>query len=323
MKKMLALLLSAALILSVFAFVGCGKTEEKLNLGFGVYTSAKATDATEDKNGQGQATVTGAVVLVDSEGKIVKCFVDCADSTVAYTAAGEAVEASAFATKYEKGADYNMKAYGGATLEWYEQADAFCGAIAGKTLAEVKAMVAKEDNDVVSAGCTIDVADFVMAVEKAVNNAAPSEATANDALKLGVSTAQSKKDATEDANGYNQIETTFFAAAINGEGKIVASTADCVQVKFTFDANGASTFGETTTVESKYEKGDAYNMKAYGGATLEWYEQADAFCALTIGKTANEVSALLADDNYGTADVKAAGCTVLVDGFAKAASKVK
>ena len=46
MKKMLALLLSAALILSVFAFVGCGKTEEKLNLGFGVYTSAKATDAT-------------------------------------------------------------------------------------------------------------------------------------------------------------------------------------------------------------------------------------------------------------------------------------
>ena len=323
MKKMLALLLSAALILSVFTFVGCGKTEEKLNFGFGVYTTASATDATEDKNGQGQATVTGAVVLVDGEGKIVKCFIDCADSTVAYTAAGEAVAASAFATKYEKGADYNMKAYGGATLEWYEQADAFCGTIAGKTLAEVKAMVAKEDNDVISAGCTIDVADFVMAVEKAVNNAAPSEATANDTLKLGVSTSQSKKDATEDANGQNQLETTFFAAAINGEGKIVAATADCVQVNFTFDVNGASAFGESKTVASKYELGDSYNMKAYGGAAHEWYEQADAFCALTLGKTANEVSALLEGDNYGTADVKAAGCTVLVDGFVKAASKVK
>lgn len=323
MKKMLALLLSAALVLSVFAFTGCGKTEEKLNLGFGIYTTANATDATDDKNGQGQATATGAVVLVDSEGKIVKCFIDCADNTVDYTVTGEAVAASAFATKYEKGDAYNMKAYGGATLEWYEQADAFCGAIAGKTLAEVKAMVAKDDNDVVTAGCTIAVDEFVMAVEKAVNNAAPSEATANDTLKLGVSTSQSKSNANEDAKGYNQIETTFFAAAINGEGKIVAATADCVQVKFTFDVNGASAFGEKKTVASKYELGDSYNMKAYGGAAHEWYEQADAFCALTLGKTANDVSALIAGDNYGTADVKAAGCTVLVDGFVKAASKVK
>ena len=322
MKKMLSLLLSAALILGIFAFVGCGKSKKMLNLGFGVYTSVKASDATEDKNGQGQAIVTGAVVLLDSQGKIAKCFVDCADSTVAYTADGEAVTSS-FATKYEQGADYGMKVYGGAALEWYEQADAFCGVMVGKTLAEVKRMAANGSDEVIRAGCTIDVADFIKAIEKAVNNAVPSEATANDVLKLGVSTLQSKSNATEDANGYNQIETTFFATAVNEKNKIIAATADCVQVKFTFDINGASAFDTTKAVASKYEQKDAYNMKKYGGAALEWYEQADAFCSLTVGKTPSEVGALLADDNYGIAGVKTAGCTIRVDGFAKAASKVK
>ena len=322
MKKFFSLFLSVAFILGIFAFVGCGKSKKTLNLGFGVYTTVKASDATEDKNGQGQAIVTGAVVLVDGQGKIAKCLIDCADSTVAYTADGEAVTSS-FATKYEQGAGYGMKAYGGATLEWFEQADAFCGVVIGKTLAEVKRMATNGSDELIRAGCTIDVADFIKAIEKAVNNAVPSEATANDVLKLGVSTSQSKNDATEDASGYNQIETTFFAAAVNEKNKIVAATADCVQVKFTFDANGASAFDATKPVESKYEQKDAYNMKKYGGAVLEWYEQADAFCALTVGKTPNEVSALLADDDYGTADVKAAGCTIRVDGFEKAASKVK
>ena len=109
MKKLFSLFLSVAFILGIFAFVGCGKSKKTLNLGFGVYTTVKASDATEDKNGQGQAIVTGAVVLVDGQGKIAKCLIDCADSTVAYTADGEAVTSS-FATKYEQGAGYGMKA---------------------------------------------------------------------------------------------------------------------------------------------------------------------------------------------------------------------
>ena len=64
-------------------------------------------------------------------------------------------------------------------------------------------------------------------------------------------------------------------------------------------------------------------MKAYGGAAKEWYEQADAFEALCIGKTADEITALMGEDNYGNADVKAAGCTILVNGFVKAAGKIK
>ena len=326
MKRILSLILVAVLALSVLAFVGCGKKDEALKLGLGVYTTVSATDATADKNGAGEATMTVAAVLVDENGKIVKCFVDCADNSVAYTAEGKAVANTSFATKYELGDAYNMVLYGQANREWYAQADAFCALVAGKTISEVKPLVASDNkgtDEVQNAGCTIYVSDFVLAIEKAVANAVASNATAKDTLKVGVSTTQSITDATEDKNGSNEIETTFFAAAVNGKGKITASKAECVQVSFTFDTKGASKFDATKPVAGKYEKGDAYNMVAYGQANREWYAQADAFCAATIGKTAGDVSALMASDNKGIDEVKNAGCTILVDGFVKAASKVK
>ena len=53
MKKLLCVLLSVLMILPAFVFAGCGKAET-LKFGLGVYTNAsKASDATEDTNGQG------------------------------------------------------------------------------------------------------------------------------------------------------------------------------------------------------------------------------------------------------------------------------
>ena len=63
-------------------------------------------------------------------------------------------------------------------------------------------------------------------------------------------------------------------------------------------------------------------MKAYAGAAKEWYEQAAAFDAACIGKTAGEVAGLMAEDGKGNADLQAAGCTITVDSFVKAASKI-
>jgi hypothetical protein len=325
MKKFVSILRSVALVLSILAFVSCGKTEQPLKLGLGIYTTVDATDATEDKNGQGKVVATVAAILVDDEGKIVKCFIDCADNTVSYTADGKAIANDSFKTKYEKGDSYGMKAYAGSALEWYEQADAFCALTIGKTLAEVKALVVAEDkgtDEVIGAGCTITVSEFVKAIEKAMGNAVASNATANDTLKLGISTAQTLKDATEDANGQNQLETTFVAAAVNAEGKITATSADSLQVAFTFDNKGVSKFDVTKAVATKCEQGDAYGMKAYGGAALEWYEHAAIFCNTCIGKTAGDVNALLGEDGYGSADLQAAGCTILVGGLVKAASKL-
>ena len=326
MKRILCALLVALLMLSTLVMVGCNKEPQTLKFGLGVYTNvSKADSATEDADGQGKVAITAAAVTVDADGKIVSCVLDTADITVKYTADGKAVANDSFKTKYEQGKDYNMVTYGGATKEWYEQADAFMALVAGKTLDEVKALVAegnKGNDEVINAGCTIMINEFVLAIEKAVNNAADSAATSAHTLKLGVHTEQTCTDATEEKAGKNQVETTFFAAAVDADGKVVVASSDVAQVAFTFDAAGASTYDLTKAVQTKKEQGDNYGMVAYGGAAKEWYAQAAAFDAACVGKTASEIAGFVGADNYGNADLKAAGCTILVNGLVKAAQKI-
>ena len=180
MKRILCVCLAVLTALTAMAFVGCSEKAESVKLGLGIHTAiAKATSAEGDANGQAQATMTVAAVTLNAAGKIVACQLDCADATVAYTGEGKAIANDSFKTKYEIGKDYNMVAYGGAAKEWFEQADAFETVVAGKTLDEVKALVAAGDkgtDEVISAGCTIMVSDFVKAIEKACANAVQTEA---------------------------------------------------------------------------------------------------------------------------------------------------
>ncbi len=340
MKKIISLLLVLTMVVCAFALTSCGGEKkpssdnnetdnntpaQALKLGLGVYVTASASDATEDKAGQGQATITAAAVLVDADGKIVKAVIDTADNKVDYTFDGKAVAVEEFKTKYEQGTDYGMVAYGGSAKEWFEQVDAFCALIVGKTADEVMALVVDGDKgteDVLNAGCTITIVEFAQAVVKAVANAAESNATADNTLKLGMSTSQTVTDATEDAPGSNKVETTIFAAALDAEGKVVAASSDCVEVTFGFDIAGVSTFDATAEILTKKEKGTNYGMVAYGGATKEWFEQAAAFDATAIGKTPAEIAGFVGEDGRGNADVQAAGCTIYVTGFTKAAAKL-
>ena len=330
MKKFLAISFCVLLVVSLFAMAGCAKKEEQpttLKFGAGVYVSAPAaTDATADKEGTGKVDVTVAAVTVDKDGKIVDCALDTASNTVKFTADGKAIKNDSFKTKYELGNDYNMVAYGNATKEWFEQADAFETVVAGKTLAEVKALVAegnKGTDAVISAGCTIMIHEFVGAIEKAYNAAKDSAATAADVLKVTAATEQTCTDATADKDGSNKVATTVFAAAVNAEGKVVVASSDCVELAFTFNTSGASTLDTTKAVLSKKEQGDSYGMKNpdYGSAR-EWYDHAAAFDAACVGKTATEIAALQAADGKGVADLQSAGCTIYVTGFVKAASKI-
>ena len=342
MKKFICVLLGI-LMISTMALVACDKqgteqgteqsTEQSteqaaatVKFGMGVFTTvSSATNASEDVDGQGKVTITAAVLTVDAEGKVVACDIDTADLTVKYTFEGKAIANNGFKTKYEQGADYNMVAYGGAVKEWFEQVDAFETVVVGKTLDEIKALVAeggKGGEGVVAAGCTIAITDFVNAIEKAFANLADSTATSANTVKVAFDVAQSTADATEEKDGSNQVETTVVGAALDAQGKVVVAASDCVQVKFTFDATGASTYDLTKAVSSKRELGANYGMVNYGGAAKEWFEQADAFNALCAGKTAAEIAALCGADNYGTDELKAAGCTILVSGLTKAAAKL-
>ena len=329
MNKLICVFLSVVIALTAVVFVSCSRTsdmEAALKMGLGVYVPVpSATDATEEKEGRGNVAITAAVITVDADGKVVACQLDTADNTVQYTDQGKAVAESGFKTKYEQGADYNMVAYGGASKEWFQQADAFENFVVGKTLTEIKAAVAEDftgNTDVIAAGCTIKINEFVGAIEEAFANLTDSSAMASSVLKLGMNTEQTISDATEEKDGSNQVETTIFAAAVDADGKVLSAASDCVQVKFTFNAAGASTFDTTKAIFSKREMGVNYGMVAYGGAAKEWFEQADAFNALCIGRTATEIVALCATDHYGIDEVKAAGCTIMVNGLTKAAAKI-
>ena len=325
MRKCLAITLCMLLAISMLAMFGCSKSAT-LKFGAGVYVTAPSTtDATADKEGTGKVDVTVAAVTIDADGKIVACALDTASNTVKFTADGKAVANNEFKTKYELGADYNMVTYGGATKEWFVQADAFEALVAGKTLAEVKALLAegnKGTDEVINAGCTVMINEFVGAIEKAYNAAVDSDVTAKDTLKVTAATEQTCTDATAEKDGSNKVATTVFAAALDADGKVVAASSDCVEVAFTFDAKGAATLDTAKAVASKKEQGANYGMVAYAGSAKEWFEQATAFDAACVGKTATEIAGLMGEDGKGVDTLQAAGCTIYVTGFVKAASKI-
>lgn len=340
MKKILSVALAVVMLFAVVALAGCSK-EETLKFGLGVVANYGAVkNASEEANGEAEFNTTAVAVLLDADNKIVAIDLDTAQIKPTWTLDGKKIDVEDFRTKYDKGTDYNMAAYGqsqdkngdGKVLEWYEQADAFMATAKGKTLEEVKAYMTEDGyttGDLSTAGCTIHVTDFIGALEKAVANAVESTATADDTLKVALVTSAShdNKDATEEADGLNQVDTTVVAAVTNAEGKVVVAKTDCAQGKFTFNVKGESTLDTTVAVQSKLEQGDNYNMATYGanidlngdGKVLEWYAQAAAFDTMLAGKTAAEIGGLVVDTGYGSADLQTAGCTITVADMVAAA----
>lgn len=329
MKKILSVALCALMLVSMLALVGCGndKKDDKtdkpaddnasaaVKFGAGVYLSnIAATDATEDQAGQGSVDVTVAAVTVDADGKIVACDLDTMQNAVTYTFEGKAVAKNEFKTKREfyPSMGENVKA-------WHEQADAFETVIVGKTIAQVKALVLEDNKgskEVADAGCTIKINEFVGAIEKAVANA-KTEVAADASLKVAIATVQTCTDATEDQAGSNKVTVNICAAA-QKDGKFVAASSDCVEVSFGFDVAGKSSFDATKAVQTKREF-----YPSMGENTKTWSEQADAFDAACVGKTGAEIAGLQAEDStYGVDSLKSAGCTIKVDGFVAAASKI-
>ena len=334
MKRTFSAILCLLLIASAFVFVGCDKKDETVKLGLGLHTATKVANATEDANGKAQATMTVAAVTLDAAGKILACQLDTADYTVAYTADGKAVANDSFKTKYEMGKDYNLVAYGNAAKEWFEQADAFEGVVAGKTIDEVKALVVNNyrGNDaVIAAGCTIGINDLVLAVEKAVANA-KAEVAADAKLRIGVAGQQAVTEASAEKNAGNKLTANIFIAAVDAAGKVLASSTDCVE--YAFSLKDGKVEIDNKDGLSKRNKGDGYNMVAYGkGSALdggdvknEWYVQANAFDAACVGKTGAEIAGLMLTEGQhagrGIDSLQAAGCTIYVSGFVAAAAKI-
>ena len=345
MKKFLAILLCLCTLL---VLVACAEPEEtkspetpaevEYKLGMGIVVS---TDSSNSEENLAQVDATVATVVLDAEGKIVACRIDAAQNKMTVT--GGIVDLTkTFKTKMELGDDYNMAKYGqsmdwngdGVVKEWYDQAKAFEAYVVGKTVAEVEAIetqtlesgyVIAKDDALLSAGCTIQITDFVAAVVKACKDEQNTTFQTAGEFTLGVSanSADSSVAATADKAGTVQMYSDF-AATVVVDGKIGAALNDAIQPKIAFELDG--TIGETNFGGTKRELKEDYHMAAYGSdnngdeIVLEWYVQSAAFSNYVVGMTAAEVLALetqFVNDHYISVDeaLLTAGCTMQITGI--------
>ena len=315
MKKKMALLLSVVLAMSFMA-VGCGKSDAPLKTGVGMITTVSSPE-----DGATEADAAIAAVTVGADEKIVSCTIDIAQTAINFSADGKITsdKEAAYPSKQEKGADYGMKAASAIGKEWNEQADAFAAYCVGKTANEVLEIAVNEqgvaaDADL-AASCSMHIGDLQEVVVKAVGNATEAGAKAGDKLGLGVTTSIADSKDAGDEDGVAQAYTTLSVVTVDGAGKITSAIIDAVQANVNFDKTGKITSDLTAPVSSKNELGDKYGMKAASSIGKEWNEQAAAYAAYAVGKTADEVNGTAVTEGKPSDADLAASVTVHIAGF--------
>ncbi len=298
--------------------------EGQLLTGLAITASlAKSSGATADAPGKADYDVTMVAVLVDGSGVIQDCIIDGISASLSFDAAGAlpAELPQGPQTKNELGDGYNMVTYGGAIAEWYEQADALAQFAIGKTVQELKNGAVDEtgyapDGTDLATSATIYLGGYVAAIEKAVANAQALGAQAGDQLKLATLTSFGDSTSAEaEKTGNAQLNADVTALTLSGD-TITSCVIDSIQAKVAFDAAGVITSDISSPVKTKNELGDGYNMKAWGGAIAEWYEQAASFASYVTGKTLAEVQGIAVDEGTKPADADlAASVTIAIGGF--------
>ncbi len=298
-KKVMAVAASAAMVMTLTA---CGGSSAKYTkVGFGMVTSVS------EKGDYNQVNTTMATVGLDSKGKIAYVDLDVAQQNTN--------DAKETRTKVEKKEDYGMKGVSekaGIGKELYEQVDFLEEKLIGMTAEDVKNIevydkdeehksVPKEGTDI-AAGCTISIAEFQAAIQKAFDNMAEVKAD-----KIGAGEVIS----VDDSKG--QVNTTVAQVALNSKGEIEWSNIDVAQTSNASD------------VRSKMEKKEDYGMKGVSekaGIGKEFYEQVNFLVGKLKGMTADKVKAIEVYDKdeehksvpkEGT-DI-ASGCTISIADF--------
>lgn len=362
MKKLFAIALCVCMILTIVACAPATTntpttgttepqvTEAEYKLGMGVVVSTASS-----KTGLAQVDATVATVVTDKDGKIVAARIDVAQSKFDLGADFAAESTKNFKTKMELGKDYGMEGKvdndgNGVMLEWDAQAKAFETYVVGKTGAEVAALELQEagghqiavDKALLDAGCSMQITDFMTAVDKACKDEQGVTFKTAETFTLGVAAATTAAEsvaATADKDGTVKMYSDFAATVIAG-GKIIAALNDAIQPNI-----AVNTLGEIVAAEfkgTKRELKEGYNMAAYGqsmdwngdGKVLEWYLQSAEFSKFVVGKTAAEVADMATKVVEGSGYIISAdealltaGCTIQITGMkavvAKAATNAR
>ena len=297
-------------------------TEGAVKTGLAIVTSiGKSVSATAEAEGKAEYDVTLVAVTVDDNGIITDCIIDSLGTSVAFGSDGVITTdlTAAVSTKNELGDTYGMSQVS-QVGEWYQQADALAQYAVGKTVEELRAGAVSEsgyaaDADL-AASATIYLGGYVSAVEAAVANAKHLGAQAGDELKLAsISSLGDSRSADAENTGNAQLNCDAVALTMNG-GTITSCLIDSVQAKVAFDAAGVITSDLSAPAQTKNELGENYGMKAWGGATYEWNEQAANFSAYVTGKTPAEVAGIAVNESTKPTDADlASSVTIAIGGF--------
>ena len=282
--------------------------EGAVKTGVAIVASAAESKSAGDADGEAKYDVTVVAVTVDDNGVIQSCVIDSIGTSVLFDVTGAIVSDlnAEILTKNELGDNYNMKLYGGAVAEWYEQAAALASYAEGKTLEELKAGAVGEtgyaqDADLATSA-TIYLGGYVSAIEVAVAEAEHLGAQAGDELKLGITvSAGSSKSADAENVGTAQLDVDAVALTMK-DGVITSAQIDSLQGKVTFDATGTVTGGTDGWFATKNQLGEQYGMVAWGGAIAEWDAQAASFASYITGKTPAEVAGIAVDETTKPTD---------------------
>ena len=329
MKKIISVLLLGCLLLLL---VGCdmdtgGREEYRLGLGIVPFIETDAKDSA-------QFSAALAAVVTDDNGVIIDCVLDAVQNTVSVK--GGKIEEDAtkkqFYTKQQLGDDYGMKEASSIEKEWYQQADFLSDYVVGMTIKQIREIsvdeYGKPKDDVIKAGCTMSVSDYIKAIIEAMESKNSKEFSA-ESFRLGIGAhsvvLEDSADAVQGKNGMVAFETSVSAAITDSEHKTIALLLDAVEPKIEFDAAGKTITVKDSILFTKKELGYDYGMKNFSPIKKEWLEQAAAFEEYVVGLDGvgiNSMKTTLNEENgkvlTDEPELKA-GCTIAVDSLMKAA----
>ena len=156
-------------------------------------------------------------------------------------------------------------------------------------------------------------AAMVVSLAGCSSNGGSGSAASAAAYKLGMGVCTST-DSSADGNA--QVDATVAAVVLDADGKIVSCVVDVAQNKM------AVTDGEVPEDAGSM----TFKTKQASPIGKEWYEQAEAFEAFVVGKTADEVAAIpvetLENGHVVTTDeTLKAGCTMSINSLIDATVK--
>lgn len=153
------------------------------------------------------------------------------------------------------------------------------------------------------------------AIEAAIQSAAYLGAGREDELRLAC-LGSSEGAAPEQPSA--ALSCDAIALTLR-DGRISSCILDGIQAQAEFDPQGRLTSDPSKPLLSKNVLGDAYGMRAYGGAALEWRDQAAAFAAYLRGRSLQELAGVAVRDGRAADSDIASTVTISVGGFLRLA----